>query len=525
MRTSGCIEASARDAYALDAPAPYDLHECPEAWSEVDEAWWALVRGVDADEASLASLATTAPCPWSIAELTRLDPRSLAPEDALVYLEALQRHASWLTALEAQAMVAAAGAHSRERTIAVVDPTTQREASLVLVDEARDEIAAVLHRSPSTVHDQIEQARLLHGPMRRTLAALECGDLPTSQARALVQQALRLSGRLLATGQHPEDDSPSDRVERQAFIAGCEALEDRVLDKASTSTPGHVRSLASRAVAAIDRAGEEQRRQQSRARIDVQLLPDEDGLAVLLARMAAADAARVYAAISASASGESSLTAGQRRAAALVQLTCGARADTPGNSVGAVIDVVIDLPTLLGLQGTEGPAAPGMVMTQGSGGGLPVTVEAVRELLEDPHLGVVLRRLVTEPLSGHLLDRGRTTYDVPDGLRTFLTLRDQRCRFPGCSRSAARCQMDHALAWDAGGTTDRGNVGPLCVRHHQLKTHGNWAITESRPDGGCTWVSPSGRRFLHEPPALLEDRALHGQRGTPRSGTARAPDT
>jgi lauroyl/myristoyl acyltransferase len=37
-----------------------------------------------------------------------------------------------------------------------------------LTDEAREEIAAALHRSPAAVHDQIIAARLLAGPLRRT---------------------------------------------------------------------------------------------------------------------------------------------------------------------------------------------------------------------------------------------------------------------------------------------------------------------------------------------------------------------
>jgi hypothetical protein len=125
--------------------------------------------------------------------------------------------------------------------------------------------------------------------------------------------------------------------------------------------------------------------------------------------------------------------------------------------------------------------------------------ELVRGLLADPDVAVTMRRLVTDPTTGHLLDYGRRVYEVPDRLREFLTARDQACRFPGCPRQASRCQIDHAQAWDDDGATNPANLGALCVRHHQLKTHAGWSITNSHPDGSCTWTSPQGREYTHEP--------------------------
>ena len=52
-----------------------------------------------------------------------------------------------------------------------------------------------------------------------------------------------------------------------------------------------------------------------------------------------------------------------------------------------------------------------------------------------------------------------------------------------------------------GGSTSPDNLGALCVRHHQLKTHAGWQITHSRPDGSCEWTSPHGRVYEHAPPA------------------------
>jgi hypothetical protein len=158
--------------------------------------------------------------------------------------------------------------------------------------------------------------------------------------------------------------------------------------------------------------------------------------------------------------------------------------------VRAHLDLVTDLPTFLGL-------SDGSVELKGSG---PVGVDVLHGLLADPLVAVTMRRLVTDPLTGRLLDYGRRTYAVPQALRDFIVARDRVCRFPGCRRKASLCQLDHAIAWDDGGHTSPANLGALCVRHHQLKTLGGWGITSSHADGSCEWRSPHGRQYEHSPP-------------------------
>ena len=99
---------------------------------------------------------------------------------------------------------------------------------------------------------------------------------------------------------------------------------------------------------------------------------------------------------------------------------------------------------------------------------------------------------------------GRTRYQVPTRLREFITTRDRTCRFPGCQRRATGCQIDHAIAWDDGGQTNRANLGALCTRHHQLKTHAGWQITEPTENGSCSWTSPHGRRYDTPPQHALD---------------------
>ena len=145
------------------------------------------------------------------------------------------------------------------------------------------------------------------------------------------------------------------------------------------------------------------------------------------------------------------------------------------------ISVTIDLATLLGLADDPGELA-------GYG---PIPASAARALAADGEW----RRLVTDPTSGALLDYGRRTYTPPAALVDFLLARDGTCRFPGCPRPAELCDLDHGVAWDDGGGTDRDNLGPLCRRHHRLKTHTGWQLKRS----------PDGQRDLDQP-ARLEVR-------------------
>ena len=115
------------------------------------------------------------------------------------------------------------------------------------------------------------------------------------------------------------------------------------------------------------------------------------------------------------------------------------------------------------------------------------------------------RRMVTDPIKGHLLDYGRTAY-LPEPLRTYTGARDSGCRAPGCTvRDPRRLQMDHAIPFPEG-ASDPANTGCLCVGHHQAKTDGRTRIDNSAADGSADWITGWGQRiriparpFLHDP--------------------------
>ncbi|OZF54008.1 HNH endonuclease signature motif containing protein [Rhodococcus sp. 14-1411-2a] len=105
----------------------------------------------------------------------------------------------------------------------------------------------------------------------------------------------------------------------------------------------------------------------------------------------------------------------------------------------------------------------------------------------DPTLGKSVPR---DPLTD------RALIYRPDALTTAaVRLRDKHCRFPGCHRPAARCQLDHIVAFDhanprGGGWTTVNNLQCLCDYHHTVKTAGYWTAT-MLPGGAILWTSTS----------------------------------
>ncbi|MDO8309742.1 MAG: DUF222 domain-containing protein [Actinomycetota bacterium] len=434
----------------------------------------------------LAFVASMEPGPFAQSILLGIDAMTLSPEDALAYTREHRRVASWWASLETRALVAAASGHRRVEEILVLDPVSDSERTVRIADAVREEIAAALRLSPVTAQQRIDTARLLAGPLRATHAALAAGEVSPSHVSVIVEAAARLDGVWEADG--PNADT---------FRESCAALEARVLPVARRSTPGMTRAAARRAVLVVDPHGARRRRQAARCTRDVRVIDEPDGTAVLLARMATVDAHAILAAVNHHAAQVDAPTVGEARAQALADLVLG-RDETrtePGQApLGVHLDVVIDLATLLRLR--EDPAT-----LHGSG---PIAADEVRDLIAGlpAEAALTIRRLVADPITGHLLDAGRRTYRIPGHLRAFITARDHTCRFPGCARRADRCQVDHATPWDDHGTTSPANLGALCTRHHQLKTHAGWQITQSAADGSCTWHSPMGHTYPHAPPDI-----------------------
>jgi hypothetical protein len=153
--------------------------------------------------------------------------------------------------------------------------------------------------------------------------------------------------------------------------------------------------------------------------------------------------------------------------------------------------VTVALSTLLGLD-----EQPGELDGYG-----PITAAHARRLAADP--SGTWYRLITDD-AGRLLDYAQTRYRPPQALIDHVAARDQRCRFPHCTRPARRCELDHVTPFgpnESDGSTAVDNLAALCPRHHHLKHESGWRLTGD-PAGTLTWTSPLGHSYLSEPEAL-----------------------
>ena len=79
----------------------------------------------------------------------------------------------------------------------------------------------------------------------------------------------------------------------------------------------------------------------------------------------------------------------------------------------------------------------------------------------------------------HILNLGRSVRYANDDQYKALVARDRGCRWPGCEIPAAWCEIDHLIAYSAGGPTDIDLLALWCTQHHHekhrpgVKIHGN----------------------------------------------------
>jgi Domain of unknown function (DUF222) len=97
---------------------------------------------------------------------------------------------------------------------------------------------------------------------------------------------------------------------------------------------------------------------------------------------------------------------------------------------------------------------------------------------------------------GH--DRAEPGYRPSGKLQHLIKVRNARCTAPGCGRPAARCDLDHTIAWDHGGLTCECDLAPLCRHHHRCKQAQGWRLEQPEP-GVLVWRTPAGRTYTTTP--------------------------
>jgi hypothetical protein len=97
---------------------------------------------------------------------------------------------------------------------------------------------------------------------------------------------------------------------------------------------------------------------------------------------------------------------------------------------------------------------------------------------------------VTDDKRGEPLNIGRKTRSIPPAIRRALQMRDEGCRFPGCTHKHF-VDGHHIKHWSDGGETSLDNLVQLCRFHHRLLHEGDFGC-ERKPGGRIVFTNPFG---------------------------------
>ncbi|MCW2747308.1 MAG: hypothetical protein JWP10_450 [Nocardioidaceae bacterium] len=310
------------------------------------------------------------------------------------------------------------------------------------VSFAADEMGLVLGFTARAVQNRMAQHRRLRELLPQTWMAWQRGEIDSYRASIIADHVAKLT-----------DQSSVIR------------LDARVVERARVGTPAQLKSWLVKFVARAEPDATDARRKQAMADRRVTVVHDPDGVAWIHALVSTPDAARIDAALTRLAKqpgADDPRTLDQRRSDVCADLLLG-RTDTDGlatiSHASAVIGVTVPVLSLAGLSDAPGESLDGQ---------FALSAEVVRELAAEPN--TLFYRIFTDPL-GHILDITETGRYPSRKLRTALEIRDGVCNFPTCSRPASESDMDHDVPHPRG-PTSASNLGPLCRRHHRMKTHG-----------------------------------------------------
>ncbi|MFE6257376.1 DUF222 domain-containing protein [Agromyces sp. NPDC057865] len=349
------------------------------------------------------------------------------------------------------------------------------------------ELATALRIPERTMTRLVSESWTLANQLPVTLAALRLGDIDESHARVVIDETGDVA-----------DGSVRARLDLE------------LVERAATMTAASLRRAARRLRETLQAESLEERHAHALAERRIELEPARDGMAWLHLHLPASDALLIrnrLDRVAADVTGETGEVSAVADARTPDQLRADVARDlllhgvppigeafhVAAATVRPTVHVTVPVLTLLGLD--DAPAD-----LEGYG---PIDPEMARRLAAQ---APSFTRILTHPVSGTVLDVDRTTYRPPADLARWLRVRDETCRFPGCNRRAARCELDHTEGWADLGSTSFDNLAHLCPYHHHLKHESSWSVRHLE-HGTLEWRSPAGRQYVTGPSVRIPARA------------------
>jgi hypothetical protein len=334
-------------------------------------------------------------------------------------------------------------------------------------DLSASEIGAALSWTRRAAEFNLGFAQDLLDRYPQVWEALDCGLIDMPRARVIVEQT-----------RHLEHE-----------VAG--QICDLALAQASSQTTGQMRAGIRRLIIAIDPDSARKRYEQGVLERRVVSEANDSGTGNILGLDLPADGVsavmrRINRLARAARSADDERTMDQIRADILLDLLGGRHQAGLTSSDRAVVDVRVDLETLLGLDD-----APGEIPGWG-----PVIADVARRLVNEQD-DARLRVTVTDPVSGEPIHIGVTRRRPDTTLKDRVEATQTSCAFPRCPMPSGQCDLDHRHDWSKGGATTDENLQPLCRYHHRLK-HSGWKVRRTG-SGVYLWQSPLGRTYTARP--------------------------
>ena len=266
-------------------------------------------------------------------------------------------------------------------------------------------------------------------------------------------------------------------------------FETKLLAVASLA-PSKFRARARAVAEKLNAQTLEARHELAHANRGVWCEPDRDGMGWLHAHLSAEKLALVQANLDGIAFGlftdtDEKRTMSQLRADVLSDLLTGS--SDAGPKPGFTVAVTIPVLSLLGQ--SDEPA-----ILEGMG---PIDIGTARRICARVPS---FTRLLTDPVSGSILQMDPKQYRVPAALKRWLAIQQATCDFPGCARRSANCDLDHTVAWADGGKTTASNLSHRCRKHHTMKHQTKWRVEKPPETTRAVWTSPTGYSREADPP-------------------------